>query len=137
MKRLIPLILGMAMMIASCSDDDSIIDGGGNDGSQEVTLDEPINDFVWKAMNSWYNWQTDSQNLDDAKDDIKNDYYTFLNSYNDAEDFMYQLCYKHWSVVGDGNAVDRFSWFIEDYEIQEKAFQGITTSFGFRYQPVQ
>ncbi|MCA0931835.1 peptidase S41 [Lutimonas saemankumensis] len=137
MKRLLPLFFGMALFLASCSDDDSVIDGGVNGDGQEVNLNEPINDFVWKAMNSWYNWQKESQNLDDTKDDIKNDYYTFLNSYNDAEDFMYQLCYKHWSVVGDGNAVDRFSWFIEDYEVQEKAFQGITTSFGIRYQPVQ
>ena len=44
---------------------------------------------------------------------------------------MLDLCYKHSKVVGSANAVDRFSWFIEDYEVQQQSFQGIRTRFGF------
>ena len=33
--------------------------------------------------------------------------------------------------------VDRFSWFIEDYIEQENAFQGISTSYGWRFEAVQ
>ncbi len=103
----------------------------------KVTLDDTVNSFVWQGMNSWYNWQTESVNLSDNKDDDLEEYYTFLNGYTDYEDLMFDLCYKHYSVVGSENAVDRFSWFIEDYVVQEQSFQGINTVFGFRYQSVQ
>lgn len=94
-------------------------------------LNDSVNDFIWKGLNSWYNWQEESIALNDSKDDIPEDYYIFLNGYSDYETLMLELCYKHSSIVGSENAVDRFSWFVEDYEIQKNAFQGIRTRFGF------
>jgi len=117
-------------LVTSCSDSNDIIDENPN-GNVDVELKDPINDFIWKGLNSWYNWQVESVNLADSKDDIKDDYYTFLNGYNDYRDLMYNLAYKHYSVVGSENAIDRFSWFVEDYEAQAQAFQGIRTRFGF------
>lgn len=88
------------------------------------TLNNPINDFTWKAMNSWYKWQADVPNLADTKDDNKNEYHTYLNSFSKPEDLFKSLLYR------PGQA-DRFSWFIEDYIEQEKRFQGVSKSFGF------
>ncbi|UCE92732.1 MAG: peptidase S41, partial [Flavobacteriaceae bacterium] len=119
------------------SDDDPAIDPGNGNGSNNVTLNDPVNDFIWSGLNSWYNWQEDSANLADSKDDNQDDYYTFLNGYNDYRDLMYNLCYRHISVVGAANAVDRYSWFIEDYEEQNNAFQGIRTRFGFTANSIE
>ena len=94
-----------------------------------VTLDNEINDFVWKGMNSWYNWQSGVVNLANTKDDNQDDYYTFLNGYAESESLFDDLLF-------DPGNTDRFSWFIEDYVVQNQQFQGISTSFGFRVQAV-
>ena len=117
------------LTILACSDaNDFPVEGSGDNNG---LIEDPINDFVWKGLNSWYNWQTESVLLDDAKDDVPEDYANFLNTYTDYETLMLDLCYKHSKVVGAANSVDRFSWFIEDYDIQNQAFQGIRTRFGF------
>ena len=130
MKKYLIWVLALGLvMVTSCSDDNNFAEEGAVDG--QVELNDPINDFVWKGLNSWYNWQTESVDLADTKDDVPDDYHTFLNGYSDYETLMLDLCYKHSKVVGAANAVDRFSWFIEDYEVQNQAFQGIRTRFGF------
>lgn len=108
-----------------------------NDFSDNEGLNDPINDFIWQGLNSWYNWQEESVALNDSKDDIPEDYYNFLNGYSNYETLMLELCYKHSRIVGSGNAVDRFSWFVEDYEVQKNAFQGIRTRFGFTSRIVE
>lgn len=123
--------------ILACSDDNGIVDTPPDDNGNKVELKDPVNSFIWQGLNSWYNWQKESDKLQDSKDDDLDEYYTFLNGYTDYRDLMYNLCYKHYTVVGSNNAVDKDSWFIDDYEEQEKRFQGITTSFGFRYEAVQ
>lgn len=123
-KKYYSIIIGFAILFISCSDSfDSTDDLSG--------LDDPINDFIWQGLNSWYNWQAESVDLSDSKDDNLQDYYTFLNNYSDYESLMLDLCYRHSRVVGPENAIDRFSWFVQDYEIQKKSFQGIRTRFGF------
>jgi carboxyl-terminal processing protease len=136
MKKYVALYLGfIGLFIAiSCSDSNDIKEPPQNNG---VVLNNKINNFVWKGMNSWYNWLPESANLADSKDDDQDEYYTFLNLYSEPSDLMYNLCYKHHSIVGPANAVDRFSWFIEDYEVQNNAFQGIRTRFGFTSQLIQ
>ncbi len=92
-------------------------------------IDNPINNFVWQAMNSWYNWQTNVPALADSKDDNSDSYSTYLNSFSTPESLFNSLLY-------DAGNTDRFSWFIEDYVEQQKQFQGISLSFGFRLQGV-
>ena len=141
MKKLNFLILFyflLALSVTSCSkNDDDPNPTPTPTPNNQVTLDNEVNDFVWKAMNSWYNWQNRVTNLLDSKDDNKDNYYTFLNSYSDPADLFYNLCYNHISIVGEANATDKFSWFIEDYVEQNKEFQGISLSFGFRLQTVR
>ncbi|MEQ3499119.1 S41 family peptidase [Tenacibaculum sp. SSH1-16] len=116
MKKII-LLSFMFTILLSCSKDDKLAES-----VDEVKLNNKINNFVWKAMNSWYNWQEDVPNLADSKDDNINDYYTFLNSYNTPNSLFESL--KH--------ADDDFSWFIEDYVAQQQQFQGTSKTFGFR-----
>jgi len=94
-----------------------------------ITPNNEINDFVWKGMNSWYNWQEDVSDLADTKDDNNSAYTSFLNSYDDPKDLFQGLLYNYPNT-------DRFSWFVEDYVVQQQQFQGISKSFGFRLQAV-
>ncbi len=94
-----------------------------------ITSDNEINDFVWKGMNSWYNWQSDVEDLADSKDDNNASYTSFLNSYAGPEELFDNLLFDYPNT-------DRFSWFVEDYEVQAQQFQGISKSFGFRLQAV-
>ena len=137
MKNYFPLgLIGFLLMgVLACSDSNEIT--VTPPVTDKVTLDDPINSFIWQGMNSWYNWQLDSDKLADSKDDDLEEYYTFLNGYNDYRDLMYDLCYKHYTIVGAENAVDRYSWFIDDYVAQNNAFQGIRTRFGFTQRTIQ
>ncbi len=91
-----------------------------------ITSNNEINDFVWKGMNSWYNWQSDVEDLSDSKDDNNASYTSFLNSYAGPEELFDNLLFDYPNT-------DRFSWFVEDYEVQAQQFQGISKSFGFYY----
>lgn len=118
------LITLISLVATSCFQDEDDIIVSEDDKNQE------INDFVWKGMNSWYNWQSDVADLDDSKDDDNASYNAYLNQYTTPESLFNSLIYQT-------DVVDRFSWFIEDYIEQEQAFQGITTSFGLRFEGVQ
>lgn len=100
-----------------------------NDVVFEIPQNVEIQDFVWKGMNSWYNWQSSVANLADTKDNNQDEYISYLSSYSTPESLFESLLF-------DPGNTDRFSWFIEDYIEQNNAFQGITTSFGFRLQAV-
>lgn len=100
------------------------------DRDDNVIATSSINDFVWKGMNSWYNWQSQVPNLADSKDDNSTEYTSYLSQYTNPEDLFNSLIFQP-------NVVDRFSWFIEDYIVQEQEFQGISLTFGMRYQAVQ
>jgi len=89
-----------------------------------------VNDFVWKAMNSWYNWQSQVSDLSDTKDDNISTYNSYLDQFANPEDLFNNLRYQ----IG---TIDRFSWFIDNYIEQELSFQGISKSFGMRLKAVQ
>ncbi|MDP3360372.1 MAG: S41 family peptidase [Lutibacter sp.] len=100
-------------------------------------LDKPINDFVWKGMNSWYNWQPNVPDLANTKDDDKDAYNTYLNGFADPEDLFYSLLSQDEIKINpDGTKTYRFSWIVDDYVALNNSFQGITKSFGIRLTAV-
>lgn len=129
MKKVLLVSLVFAFFLTACNKDENPTPTPQPDPSVTVELKNPINDFTWKAMNFWYNWQKNVSNLDDRKDEDQNDYHNFLNSYDTPQSLFESLLYQK-------GTIDRFSWFIEDYVVQQQAFQGITKSFGARYQLV-
>lgn len=122
MKHLKALILlcTISILTTSCFKD--------NDDDQIASSE--INDFVWKGMNSWYNWQENVPNLSDSKDNNQDSYYSFLSQTSNPETFFNDLRYQY-------GTTDRFSWFVNDYIEQLQEFQGISKSFGMKLQAVQ
>ncbi|GAA3653821.1 S41 family peptidase [Flavivirga jejuensis] len=116
------LLLILTFLATSCFQDDDDI----------VVSSSDINDFVWKGMNSWYNWQSQVPDLSDSKDDNLAEYNAYLSQgqFANPENLFNSLVYQT-------GTVDRFSWFIEDYIVQEQQFQGISKSHGIQYGLVQ
>ncbi|MFV0565067.1 MAG: S41 family peptidase [Flavobacteriaceae bacterium] len=115
------LLSFISILFVSCFKDD--------DDNTDISASE-VNNFVWKGMNSWYYWQDYVTALDDTKDDNANTFNAYLNQYSKPENLFNDLLYNY-------ETTDRFSWFIEDYVVQQQAFQGISKSFGIDFQGVQ
>lgn len=95
---------------------------------KEIDLDDPqyeVSDFVWKAMNFWYYWQTDVDLLADSQATDQKKYKKLIEENSDPKSFFQKLRYK----IGESDG-DRFSWFIDDYIGQEKSFAGISKDHG-------
>ena len=106
------------MLTVSCSNDD-----------ENISQDIEIQNFVWKGMNLWYNWQSSVPNLANERFSNQNDLNSFLNNYSDPEDLFEILLFD----VGN---TDRFSWIVDDYVELNNRFQGISLSYGLRLSTV-
>lgn len=123
------IVLGLTF--ASCDNNDDPIQSSNN-------LDKPINDFIWKGMNSWYNWQPNVPDLANTKDDDQDAYNTYLNGFADPEDLFYSLLSQEEIKINpDGTKTYRFSWIVKDFVDLNNQFQGISKSFGFRLTSLQ
>ncbi len=121
MKRIKALVVLLAaLVLTSCFEDrdDNLVQGSN------------INDFVWKAMNSWYYWQPQVPDLSDEQVDNSVTYNELINKFESPKDFFTSLRF-------DIGVTDRFSWFVEDYIALQQSFQGITKSFGLDFEAVQ
>ncbi|WP_405414255.1 S41 family peptidase [Maribacter sp. Asnod1-A12] len=124
MKKI--LILLITILSFSCSNDDdlTLTNTVDPDGSADVE----VQDFMWKAMNFWYFWQ---ENVDDLADDrFENTtdgsaaYTAFLDSEDDpAAFFENKLQYIE----------DRFSFYNEDYRELTNSLAGISKSNGLEF----
>ncbi len=92
-----------------------------------------VNDFIWKGLNLYYLWQADVPNLSDNKFATQADLNTFLNGYSKPEDLFKNLLYKPASLYPAGEAVDRFSWIVDDYLELEGQLQGTTNNNGMEF----
>ena len=124
MKKI--LVLLVIAVIFSCSKDEDLIltKTIDPDGSADVE----VQDFMWKAMNFWYFWQA---NVDDLGDDRfvntkegRAEYTAFLDSEdNPAAFFENKLQYIE----------DRFSFYNEDYRELTNSLAGISKSNGLEF----
>lgn len=95
-------MLLVGLIFTSCSKDSD---------SNEITTTKPdeINNFVWKAMNSWYYWQSNVADLSDSKNASATTYTNFING-KTPDALFYSLLYQR------GN-IDRFSWIENSNEV--------------------
>ena len=124
MKKI--LVVLFITVIFSCSKDEDLIltKTIDPDGSADVE----VQDFMWKAMNFWYFWQA---NVDDLGDDRfvntkegRAEYTAFLDSEdNPAAFFENKLQYIE----------DRFSFYNEDYRELTNSLAGISKSNGLEF----
>ncbi len=119
---LVPISLLFLLTAVNCSKDSN----PPEPIEEGVTLNNKINDFVWRGMNNAYYWQSNVANLDDTKNDDLDTYYTYLNGYSDPEALFESLLFEY-------KKTDRFSWYIEDYNEQNASFRGVSDSFGFDF----
>ena len=114
---LLPLLVGL--VFTSCSKDSD---------SNTNTTSEPdeINDFVWKAMNSWYYWQSKVPNLSDSKSTSSNSYASLING-KTPDALFYSLLYQR-------GTIDRFSWIENSNEVvYASKIAEVEKSGGFAY----
>lgn len=79
--------------------------------------------FVWSGLNTWYFWQDRVPDLADERLEDMQSLNAYFNRFKDERDLFENLRYHE----------DRFSWFIDDYEVHEAARLGSSKSFGFRF----
>ncbi|TDT45549.1 C-terminal processing protease CtpA/Prc [Maribacter spongiicola] len=128
MKKI--LILLVTLVCFSCSKDDDL--NLPNSVNPDGSADVEVQDFMWKAMNFWYFWQA---NVDDLADDRfenteegRADYTTFLDSGNNPGDFFESKL----QFIDD-----RFSFYNDDYRDLTNSLAGISKSNGLEFGLVQ
>ncbi|MGV7107320.1 S41 family peptidase [Flavobacterium sp. U410] len=108
-------LFALGLFVVSCSDD-------WDDNPQSTSA----NDFVWKGLNQYYYWLTDSPDLADTRFTGQNDYTQFLESFASPIDL-----FDHLKVSDD---IDRFSVIYSDYTLLEQALTGTSESNGVDYE---
>lgn len=100
-KYVIKMLL-IGIVFTSCSKDSD---------SNEISITKPdeVNNFVWKAMNSWYYWQANVADLSDSKSTSAAAYANFING-KTPDALFYSLLYQR-------GTVDRFSWIENSNEV--------------------
>ena len=116
LKYVIKILL-VGLIFSSCSKD-----------SDEITTTkaDEINNFVWKAMNSWYYWQSKVADLSDSKISSASTYNNFING-KTPDALFYSLLYQR-------GTVDRFSWIENSNEVvYASKIAEVEKSGGFSY----
>ncbi len=126
-KKYLLLFVTSGLLLYSCSKNDDN-DLEPNPIEPEPTADVTVQDFMWKAMNLWYFWQTDVPNLSDTKfantAEGQKAYTDFLASEEDPEKFFNEkLLFNE----------DRFSFLAQDYKELTESLAGISKSNGLEF----
>lgn len=122
-SHLVLLVLLALFTFQSCQDDDDV--------AAPANLE--VNDFIWKGLNLYYLWQSNVPNLSDSKFNNQSELNSFLNGYSKPDDLFQNLLYKPKSQFPLSQAVDKFSWLVDDYLELEGELQGTTNNNGVHY----
>lgn len=109
------LIIFLSQSVVKCSDD---FDDNISYGS--------INNFVWKGLNLYYFWLSDSPDLSDIRFTSNDDYENFIASFDSPE-----AIFDHLKV---DPTVDRFSVIFPNYTELEQILNGSQKSNGVDYE---
>ncbi|WP_228235716.1 S41 family peptidase [Allomuricauda sp. M10] len=122
MKKFFLLFLGFSFVFTSCSKDDNSIKNGEtpDPNADDVT----VQNFMWQAMNLWYFWQADVNDLADDRFATDAAYTEFLQTYDDPESF-----YRDILLYSE----DRFSEVYEDYAELVNNLSGVSKSNGLEF----
>lgn len=123
MRKFIALLLLSAVFSCTDQDDEAFI----------YPKDSEVQHFMWQGLNQWYFWQADAPNLGDNRFATNEEYIDYLEKYTDPEEFFYQTCYKHSRIIGEANAIDRFSFLNKDYRVLVNSLNGISKSNGMEF----
>lgn len=117
MKRFVFALLAIlfAQSVVKCTDD---YDDNISYGS--------VNNFVWKGLNLYYFWLSDSPDLTDDRFASDSDYDNFINSFNSPE-----AIFNHLLV---DPTIDRYSVIFSDYTVLEQILSGTQKSNGVDYE---
>lgn len=124
--KLVLLLFISVILNCSKKDDEVIVEVV----PQPITLNNEVNDFIWKGLNEIYLWQNNVPNLSDSKFANNDAYYSFLNSYNTPESLFDGLLYQK-------GVVDKFSFLVNDYVALENSFQGTSKTDGLDFRLVR
>ncbi len=119
-KGLLLLFL-LSFSLQSCEDQDDVA----------APANLQVNNFIWRGLNQYYLWQADVPNLSDEREV---NLYSFLENYPNPDDLFQDLLYKPASKFPKGQAVDRFSWIVEDYSVLEQQLQGTSKNNGVDFR---
>lgn len=139
MKKYFLLLFVLGLVIVGCDNDDEepiieteIIEEPVDE--PESIADYPSQNFMWRAMNAFYFWQADVNDLADNRFGSDQEYADFLASEENPADFFYKICNDHEQVVGEQAAIDRFSVAVENYKDLVNSLQGVSKSNGLEFQ---
>ena len=97
--------------------------GCNNDDDFTVKEDIVVQNFMWRAMNLWYFWQQDVEDLADNRFNSEKEYQDYLAETSDPD-----LFYKSLQVEED-----RFSFSNEDYTTLVNNLSGVSKSNGLEF----
>jgi carboxyl-terminal processing protease len=117
------ILFVLAAFTFSCQDQDDV--------ATPANLE--VQNFIWKGLNLYYLWQADVPNLSDNKFANQTQLNTFLSGYPVPENLFESLLYKPESLFPAEQAVDRFSWIVDDYLELEGQLQGTTNNNGVEF----
>lgn len=110
-------LLVLLLLILSCSKDD------GPDLPSPTSDDVVVQNFIWRALNHWYFWQADVNDLADDRFNSDEAYTEFLQAFPNPEDLIDHLLF----------AEDRFTFYSDDYVELLNSLSGITKSNGLQF----
>lgn len=126
MKKFMLSAVCFGLLFASCSDDDEGTQAPiqNNNPNPPTIAEFPNQNFMWQAMNLWYFWQAEVDNLADDRFATNADYATYLSQNPDPRTFFFdELTFTE----------DRFTFINENYENLVNSLAGVSRSNGMEY----
>ncbi|MEO9893439.1 S41 family peptidase [Aurantibacter sp.] len=116
------LLCLIGLVVIGCKNDDDLLVNPNipvPDGEANVS----VQDFMYRAMNTWYFWKADVPDLADDRFTSSEEYTSFLESEENPSDFFDELLFSE----------DRFSRSSDDYKTWTNALSGISKSNGLEF----
>ncbi|MCF6351004.1 MAG: S41 family peptidase [Flavobacteriaceae bacterium] len=116
MKKIITLILTIFLLtnLINCTE------------KEDIPKNTEVQNFIWKALNLYYLWQTEIPDLQNDRFNDQNDLTNFIEN-KTPESLFDELLFTE----------DRFSWIVDDYIALENLFAGTTKNNGMEFGIVE